>query len=138
MSIIIENDVRSRKRAHELCYGLLRRHPHLRNKYAQEAYKRALATYRSYRRLLNKWRKLPDGRSKKISQSSPPSIEGNRVIELHVDTYRLGGSNGFLTLTVSRGNGVYLKFLVMEYGYTRRVIEGGKLGWCRLLTCRLR
>ncbi|HIQ13889.1 MAG TPA: hypothetical protein EYH44_05860, partial [Thermoprotei archaeon] len=42
LHIIIENDIRSRKRAHELCYRLLRRkYPHLHNKYVQEAYKRA-------------------------------------------------------------------------------------------------
>ena len=50
----MKNDVRSKKRAHELCYRLLRnKYPHLHNKLVQGAYKRALAMYRSYRKLLN-------------------------------------------------------------------------------------
>ena len=55
LDIIVENDVRSRKRAHELCYRVLRmEYPYLHNKFVQEAYKRALAMYSSYRKLLNK------------------------------------------------------------------------------------
>jgi len=61
LDIIIRSDARSKKKAHELCYTYLReRHPHLHNKFAQEAYKRALAMYRSYRKLLSKWRRLPE------------------------------------------------------------------------------
>ena len=134
LSIIIKNDVRSRKRAHELCYSPLRKkYPHLHNKYVQEAYKRALAMYRSYRKLLSKWRKLSEKKRKKTSPPSPPTIEDNRIIELHIDTYKLERKNGYLILTISKGNGVYLKFLVMEYEYAKKEIEGAKLGNSKIL-----
>ncbi len=120
LDIIVKNDVRSRKKAHELCYKFLRRRrPHLHNKFIQEAYKRALAMYRSYRKLLNKWKRLPEKKRKKTSPPSPPKVEENRVIELHIDTYKLKRRHGFLTLTISKGNGEYLHFLVMEYEYAR-------------------
>ncbi len=89
--------------------------------------------YRSYRKLLNKWKRLPEKKKKKISPPSLPMIGDNRVIELHIDTYRLERRHGFLVLTVSKGNGVYLRFLVMEYGYARRELEGAKLGNSKLL-----
>ncbi|RLE86455.1 MAG: hypothetical protein DRN04_19480 [Thermoprotei archaeon] len=134
LGIIIKNDVRSRKKAHELCYRVLReKYPRLHNKFVQEAYKRALAMYRSYRKLLNKWKRLPEKKRKKTSPPSPPMIEDNRVIELHIDAYKLERRHGFLVLMVSKGNGVYLRFLVMEYGYARRELEGAKLGNSRIL-----
>ena len=134
LDIIVRNDARSKKKAHELCYAYLReRHPHLHNKFVQEAYKRALMMYRSYRKLLNKWKKLPEEKRKKASPLSPPRVEENRVIELHVDTYRLERKHGFLTLTISKGSGVYLKFLVMEYEHARRELENAKLGNSKLL-----
>ncbi len=134
LDIIIKNDVRSRKRAHGLCYRVLReKYPHLHNKFVQEAYKRALAMYRSYRKLLNKWRRLQEKKKTKISPPSPPTIESNRVIELHVDTYKLERKHSFLVLTVSKGSGVYLRFLVMEYDYARKELEGARLGNSRLL-----
>ena len=137
LEIIVRNDVRSRKKAHELCYRVLReRYPHLHNKFVQEAYKRALAMYRSYRKLLNKWKRLPEKKKKRISPPSLPTIESNRVIELHVDTYRLERRHGFLVLTVSKGNGVYLRFLVMEYSYARRELEGTKQGNSKILVER--
>ena len=121
LNIIMRNDVRSRKKAHELCYKFLReKYPYLHNKFVQEAYKRALATYRSYRKLLNKWKRLPENRRKKVSPPSPPKVDENRVIELHIDTYKLERKHGFLTLVISKGSRVYLKFLVMEYEYARR------------------
>ena len=134
LDIIIKNDVRSRKRAHELCYRELRdKYPHLHNKFVQEAYKRALAMYRSYRKLLNKWKRLPEKKRKKISPPTLPIVEDNRVIELHIDTYKLDRRHGFLVLTVSKGSGVYLRFLVMEYGYARRELDGTKLGNSKIL-----
>gem|GEM_PF-3463838 len=39
--------------------------------------------YRSYRKLLNKWKRLPEKKKKMISPPSPPKVEDNRVIELH-------------------------------------------------------
>jgi len=132
IDIIIENDARSRKRAHELCYAFLReKHPHLHNKFAQEAYKRALAMYRSYRKLLSKWKRLPS--KKRISPPSKPRVEDNRVLELHIDTYKLKRKHGFLALTISRGNGLHLKFLAMEYEHARKELEGAKLGNSKLL-----
>jgi len=134
LDTIVRNDARSRKKAHELCYMYLReRHPQLHNKFAQEAYKRALAMYRSYRRLLNRWKQLPEEKRERVSPPSLPEVKGNKVVELHVDTYKLERKHGFLTLTVSRGSGVYLKFLVMEYEYARRELEGAKLGNSKLL-----
>ena len=134
LDIIIKNDVCSRKKAHELCYRFLRgKYPHLHNKFVQEAYKRALIMYRSYRKLLNKWKRLPEKKRKKISPPSPPTVEDNRVIELHIDTYKLERRHGFLVLTVSKGNGVYLRFLVIEYKYAWKEIEGAKLGNSKIL-----
>lgn len=134
LEIVVNNDVRSRKKAHELCYRVLReKYPHLHNKFVQEAYKRALAMYRSYRKLLNKWKKLSERKRKKISPPSPPSLEKNRVIELHIDTYRLKRRHGFLVLTVSKGNGTYLRFLVMEYVYAKRELNNAKLGNSKIL-----
>ncbi len=134
LDIIIRNDVRSRKKAHELCYRFLReRYPYLHNKFVQEAYKRALAMYRSYRKLMNKWKRLPEKKKKRILPPSLPTIENNKIIELHIDTYKLERKHGFLVLMVSRGNGVYLRFLVIEYDYARRELEGAKLGNSRML-----
>jgi len=103
LGIITRNDVRSRKKAYELCYRILReKYPYLHNKFVQEAYKRALAMYRSYRKLLNKWERLSEKKRKNTSPPSPPSVEDNRVIELHIDTYKLEKDHGFLTLTISK------------------------------------
>lgn len=68
-----------------------------------------------------------------MSQPSPPSVEDNRVVELHIDTYKLERKHGFLTLTISRESGVYLRFLVMGYEYARRELENAKLGNSKLL-----
>jgi len=133
LGTIIKNDVRSRKKTHELCYSFLReRYPHLHNKFVQEAYKRALVMYRSYRKLLNKWTTIRKEKEESITPS-PPTVEDNRVIELHVDTYKLERRHGFLVLTVSKGNSVYLRFLVMEYDNARREINSAKLGNSRIL-----
>ena len=137
LDIIIKNDVRSRRKAHELCYRVLRgKYPSLHNKFVQEAYKRALAIYRSYRKLLNKWRKLPEKKRKRASPPSPPNVEDNRVIELHIDTYKLERKYGFLALTISKGNSIYLKFLVLEYDYAERELECAKLGNSKILVDR--
>ena len=134
LKIIVKNNVCSRKKAHELCYRVLReRYPHLHNKFVQEAYKRALAMYRSYRKLLNRWKRLPEKKRKRISPPSLPTVEDNKVIELHVDTYKLERRHGFSALTVSKGNSVYLRFLVMKYDYARRELEGAKLGNSKML-----
>ena len=134
LDIIIKNDVRSRKKAHELCYRVLReKYPYLHNKFVQEAYKRALIMYRSYRKLLNKWKRLPEKKRRKTSSPSLPNVEDNRVIELHIDTYRLERKHGFSILKVSKGNCIYLEFLVMEYSYAWRELSGAKLGNSKIL-----
>jgi len=125
----MENDARSRKRAHELCYRPLREeYPFLHNKFAQEAYKRALSMYRSYRKLLGKWNRLPGRLRRRISPPSPPSVEDNRVIDLHIDTFRLKREHGFLVLTISRGSGDYLKFIVREYEYAINELQDADIG----------
>ena len=134
LDIIVRNDVRSRRRAHELCYGFLReKYPHLHNKFVQEAYKRALAAYRSYRKLLNKWKKLPEGKRRIVKPPSLPKVENNKVVELHVDTYKLTRESGALVLIVSKGADVYLKLSVMEYEHARRELEDAKLGNSKIL-----
>jgi len=134
LDIIIKNGIRSRKKAHELCYRVLRdKYPHLHNKFVQEAYKRALAMYHSYRKLLNKWKRLPEKKRKKISPPSLPTVEENKVIELHIDTYKLKRKHGFLSLIISKSNGMYLRFLIMEYDYARRELNEAKLGNSKIL-----
>jgi len=104
LNIIVENDVRSRNKAHEFCYRYLReRYPHLHNKYVEEAYKRALLMYRSYRKLLGKWMKHKCGKP-----PSPPSIDVNRVVDLHIDTFRVrrrmtSRSSGYLLVVSTLG-----------------------------------
>lgn len=68
-----------------------------------------------------------------MSPPSPPRVEENRVVELHVDTYKLERKHGFLMLTISKGSGVYLKFFVMEYEYVRRELEGARVSNSKLL-----
>jgi len=133
LNLIIRNDVRSKKRAHEICYRVLReRYPYLHNKFVEEAYKRALAMYRSYRKLLNRWRRVSKKR-RDISPPSPPKIEENRVVELHIDTFKLEREYGFLVLRISKGNGIYMKFLVMEYEYAKKEIEMSRIGNSKIL-----
>ena len=125
----MENDVRSRRRAHGLCYRPLReKYPSFHNKFAQEAYKRTLSIYRSYRKLLSKWRRLPEKLKKTTSSPSPPSVEENRVIDLHIDTFRLKREHGFLVLTISKGNGRYLRFIVREYKYAIKELQHADIG----------
>ena len=134
LEIVMKKDIRSRKKAHEACYEYLRRrYPHLHSKYVQEAYKRALAMYKSYRKLLRKWQKLPKRQKRRISPPSPPSIGENKVIELHVDTYRLKKLHQFSLLRVSKGSGDYMTFLVMEYEHAEEMIKEGELKNSRIL-----
>ena len=84
--------------------------------------------YRGCRRILKKWKRLPEARRKRTRPPSPPRVGENRVVELHVDVYKLVRRNGFPALTISKGSGIYLKFLVMEYEHARRELEFAKLG----------
>ena len=134
LEIIMENNVCSRKRAHELCYKPLReRYPFFHNKFAQEAYKRALSMYRSYRKLLSKWNRLPEKLKRRASPPSPPSVEENRVIDLHIDTFRLKREHGFLVLTISKEKGCYLKFIVKEYKYAIENLQNADIGNSKIL-----
>ena len=38
---------------------------------------------------------------------SPPKIDENRVVELHIDAYKLERKHGFLTLVVSIGESLW-------------------------------
>ncbi|MEM4959849.1 MAG: transposase [Nanopusillaceae archaeon] len=132
MNIVVENDVRSRRKAHELCYRYLReRYPHLHNKYVEEAYKRALSMYRSYRRLLGKWVKHKRG-----NPPSPPSIDANRVVDLHIDTFRIEEENSFKILRLSIGSGEYAKFIMLVYDHALRELSNGKVSNSKIIVDR--
>ncbi|QOJ78907.1 IS200/IS605 family element transposase accessory protein TnpB [Infirmifilum lucidum] len=106
--LVVELDIRSVKRAHEALYKLLREmHRELHNKYAEEAYRRALANYRSYLKLKRKWEKRL--RRLGFEEPRPPSAEGNKVIDLHISAFRLSPP----LLEVSYGGGKTMKFLAM-------------------------
>ncbi|MEM0347468.1 MAG: transposase [Zestosphaera sp.] len=132
LNIVVENDVRSRKKAHELCYRYLReRYPHLHNKYVEEAYKRALSMYRSYRRLLRKWMKHKRG-----NPPSPPSVDVNRVVDLHIDTFRIEEENGFKILRLSIGGGEYARFIMLVYDHALRELSNGKVSNSKIIVDR--
>ncbi len=131
LNIVVENDVRSRKKAHELCYRYLReRYPHLHNKYVEEAYKRALSMYRSYRRLLRKWMKHKRG-----NPPSPPSVDVNRVVDLHIDTFRIEEEDGFKILRLSIG-GEYARFIMLVYDHALRELSNGKVSNSKIIVDR--
>ncbi|MEM1696709.1 MAG: transposase [Desulfurococcaceae archaeon] len=132
LNIVVENDVRSRKKAHELCYRYLReRYPHLHNKYVEEAYKRALSMYRSYRRLLRKWMKHKRG-----NPPSPPSVDVNRVVDLHIDTFRIEEENGFKILRLSIGGGEYARFIMLVHDHALRELSNGKVSNSKIIVDR--
>jgi len=54
-------------------------------------------------------------------------------VELHIDTYRLEREHGFLVLRISKGSGIYMKFLVLEYEYARRELEKSRIGNSKIL-----
>ena len=132
LNIVVKNDVRSRKKAHELCYRYLReRYPHLHNKYVEEAYKRALSMYRSYRRLLGKWMKHKRG-----NPPSPPSVDANRVVDLHIDTFRIEEENSFKILRLSIGSGEYAKFIMLVYDHALRELSNAKVSNSKIIVDR--
>ncbi|MEM0050090.1 MAG: transposase [Candidatus Bathyarchaeia archaeon] len=132
LNIVVENDVRSRKKAHELCYRYLReRYPHLHNKYVEEVYKRALSVYRSYRKILGKWMKHKRG-----NPPSPPSIETNRVVDLHIDTFRIEEENGFKILRLSIGGGEYARFIMLVYDHALRELSDAKVSNSKIIIDR--
>ncbi len=124
LKMIIENDIRTRKQAHETCYKMLRRkHPKLHNKFIQEAYKRALAMYKSYLKLKKRYEK---GLLK--FEPSLPKINENNVVDLHIDNFKLVRINGMLLLTISKSKGEYIRFVVLEYAYFKKHLgEGWKI-----------
>ncbi|MEM4482127.1 MAG: transposase, partial [Desulfurococcaceae archaeon] len=132
LNIVVKNDVRSRKKAHEFCYRYLReRYPHLHNKYVEEAYKRALSVYRSYRRLLRKWMKHKRG-----NPPSPPSVNVNRVVDLHIDTFRIEKENIFKILRLSIGGGEYAKFIMLVYDHALRELSNAKVSNSKIIVDR--
>jgi len=121
LKIVIENDIRTRKQAHKMCYEVLRRnYPNLHNKFVQEAYKKALAMYKSYLKLKKRYEK---GLLK--FEPSLPKIDENNVVDLHVDTFKLVRINGTLLLTISKSKGEYIRFVVLEYAYFKKHLEDG-------------
>ncbi len=119
LKIVIENDVRTRKQAHEACYEVLRRkYPKLHNKFTQEAYKRALAMYKSYLKLKKRYER----RLLKFEPSLPEISESN-VVDLHIDTFKLVRINGTLLLIISKSRGEYIRFIVLEYAYLTKHLE---------------
>jgi len=132
LNIVVENDVRSKRKAHELCYRYLReRYPHLHNKYVEEAYKRALSMYRSYRRLLRKWMKHKRG-----NPPSPPSVDVNRVVDLHIDTFRIEEENSFKILRLSIGGGEYARFIMLVYDHVLRELSNAKVSNSKIIVDR--
>ncbi|MEM4913633.1 MAG: transposase [Desulfurococcaceae archaeon] len=132
LNIIVKNDVKSRRKAHELCYRYLReRYHHLHNKYVEEAYKRALAVYRSYRKLLGKWMKHKRG-----NPPSPPSVDANRVVDLHIDTFRIEEEDGFKILKLSIGSGEYARFIMLVYNHALRELSNGKVSNSKIIVDR--
>ena len=58
VDVVFSKDIHSVKKAHEELYQPLRKmFSELHNKYAEEAYKKALAMYKSYRKLMKKFEK---------------------------------------------------------------------------------
>ena len=119
--IIVAEDIRGRKKAHDRIYPLFReRWPDIHNKFIQEAYKRALAMYNSYRQRLKKWR-----RGKLKHKPSPPKPKANNVLDLHIDTFRIIGRDGYRLLRLSYGGGRYIWFLIVEYGWASKHLSNG-------------
>ncbi|MEM4914073.1 MAG: hypothetical protein QW579_07730, partial [Desulfurococcaceae archaeon] len=110
---------------------LRERYPHLHNKYVEEAYKRALAVYRSYRKLLGKWMKHKRG-----NPPSPPSVDANRVVDLHIDTFRIEEEDGFKILKLSIGSGEYARFIMLVYNHALRELSNGKVSNSKIIVDR--
>jgi len=116
LKLIVDNDIRTIKQAHETCYEVLRRKYHnIHNKFVQEAYKRALAMYKSYLKLKKRYEK-----GLLRSEPSLPKVNENDVIDLHIDTFKLVQVNGTHLLKISKGNGEYVRFVVLEYAYFKQ------------------
>ncbi|MEM4942769.1 MAG: zinc ribbon domain-containing protein, partial [Ignisphaera sp.] len=114
------------------CYRYLReRYPHLHNKYVEEAYKRALLVYRSYRKLLGKWMKHKQG-----NPPSPPSVDANRVVDLHIDTFRIEEENSFKILRLSIGSGEYARFIMLVYDHVLRELNNAKVSNSKIIVDR--
>jgi putative transposase len=129
LGIVIGNDVRTRKQAHDLCYDVLRqKYPKLHNKFVQEAYKRALSMYKSYLKLRKRYE-----RGLLKSGPSLPKVNGNDVIDLHIDTFRLIRVNETLVLSVTIGKAEYARFIVLEYDYFTKHLENWKIQNSRIV-----
>ena len=129
LEIVIGNDVRTRKQAHDLCYDVLRRkYPKLNNKFVQEAYKRALSTYKSYLKLRKRYE-----RGLLKFEPSLPKVNKNDVIDLHVETFKLIRVNETLVLSVTIGKDEYARFIVLEYDYFTRHLESWKIQNSRIV-----
>jgi len=129
LEMIIENDVRTRKQAHDLCYNVLRqKYPKLHNKFVQEAYKRALSMYKSYLKLRKRYK-----RGLLKSEPSLPKVNENGVIDLHIDTFKLISVNKTLVLSITIGKAEYARFIVLEYDYFTRHLKNWKIQNSRIV-----
>ncbi|MEM4452647.1 MAG: transposase, partial [Thermosphaera sp.] len=97
----------------------------------EEAYKRALAVYRSYRKLLGRWMKHKRG-----NPPSPPSVDANRVVDLHIDTFRIEEEDGFKILRLSIGSGEYARFIMLVYDHALRELSNGKVSNSKIIVDR--
>ncbi len=119
--IVVLEDIRSRKKAHKRIYPILReRWPEIHNKFAQEAYKRALAMYRSYRQRLKKYKA-----GKLKHKPSPPDPKAKNVLDIHIDTFRIIDRGEYKLLRLSYGGGRYIWFLMVEYEWANRHLADG-------------
>jgi len=129
LQIIMASDARSRKRTHDLCYRVLReKYPHIHNKFVEEAYKRALAMYKSYRRLLRRWE-----RGKLRGKPSQPTVNELRVVDLHIDTFRIEQNGHIYVFRVSRGSRQSIRFIMLMYNYALNQLWGARIGNSKLL-----
>ncbi|MEM0025683.1 MAG: transposase, partial [Zestosphaera sp.] len=83
------------------------------------------------RRLLRKWMKHKRG-----NPPSPPSVDVNRVVDLHIDTFRIEEENGFKILRLSIGGGEYARFIMLVYDHALRELSNGKVSNSKIIVDR--
>ncbi len=121
VDVVFSKDIRSVKRAHEELYQPLRKmFSELHNKYAEEAYKKALSMYKSYRKLMKKFE-----RGLLKSSPSKPEPEAD-IVDLHISAFRIEVRKRFAIVKVSYGNGRRMLFAVYDWRLPKMLSEGWK------------
>ncbi|MEM1938363.1 MAG: hypothetical protein QXI24_00965 [Acidilobaceae archaeon] len=72
----------------------------------------------------------------KYKYEKPPSLsslEANRVVELHIDTFRVEDRDGFKILRLSVGSGEYARFIMLVYTHALREFSNAKISNSKLL-----